>query len=183
MAEHKPTTDRKQVWTFLGLLALASAIFGYAVLPHLDPVRSKLVGNLAPDFTLRLISEGEDGNRLALSDMRGQVVLLDFWASWCAPCRVQAPIIERFARAHEGDAVSVVGVNTGDAEPAARDFIRASGISYPVVFDEQGLVSRAFGANELPTLVVVNARGEITAVHSRVLREAELEELVREAKN
>ena len=181
MAEHKPTTDRKQVWTFLGLLALASAIFGYAVLPHLDPVRSKLVGNLAPDFTLRLISEGEDGNRLALSDLRGQVVLLDFWASWCAPCRVQAPILEQFARTNEDKPITVIGVNTGDAEPAALEFVKSMGISYPVVFDEQGLVARAFGANELPTLVVINAEGEISSIEARVLREPELQQLAQEA--
>lgn len=183
MADHKPTTDRKQVWTFIGLLVLACAFFGYAVLPHMDPGRSRLRGEQSPDFTLRVISGGEPGNRLALSDQRGQVVLLDFWASWCAPCRVQAPILEQFAAKHADDGVTVIGVNTGDAEPAAMDFIRNVGITYPVVFDEQGLVSRAFGASELPTLVVITPDGKVSAIDARIVRASELEQLVQQARN
>lgn len=183
MAEHKPTTDRSQVWTFVGLLALACAIFGYAVLPHMDPGRSRLRGELAPDFTLRVLSGGEPGNRLALSDQRGQVVLLDFWASWCPPCRAQAPILEQFAARHASDNVTVIGVNTGDAEPPAMEFIRSVGLTYPVVFDEQGLVAKAFGASELPTLVVITPTGKVSAIDARLVREAELEQLVQQARN
>lgn len=182
MAEHKPTTDRKQAWTFLGILVLACAFFGYAVLPHMDPGRSRLRGEQSPDFTLRVISGGEPGNRLALSDQRGRVVLLDFWASWCAPCRTQAPILEQFAAKHAED-VRVIGVNTGDAEPAALAFVQSVGITYPVVFDEQGLVSRAFGASELPTLVVITPSGKVSAIDARIVREAELEQLVQQARN
>lgn len=182
MAEHKPTTDRNQVWTFMGLLALACAVFGYAVLPHMDPGRSRLQGERAPDFTLRVISGGEPGNRLALSDQRGQVVLLDFWASWCGPCRIQAPILERFAAMHAQDKVTVIGVNTGDAEPAALEFIRSVGVTYPVVFDEQGMVSRAFGASELPTLVVIDPEGNVSSIDARVFKEQELEQLVKDAR-
>jgi cytochrome c biogenesis protein CcmG, thiol:disulfide interchange protein DsbE len=181
MAEHKPTTDPKQIWTFLGLATLACAIFGYAVLPLMDPGRGKLGGQIAPDFTLRVLSEGEQGNRLALSDQQGQVVILDFWASWCLPCREQAPILERFANAHKDDKVTVIGVNTGDVEPAALDFIRTVGVTYPTVFDEQGMVARAFHAEELPTLVVIDPQGKVIATAARVVREGQLEEWVREA--
>lgn len=183
MAEHKTTTDRKQVWTFVGILVLACAFFGYAVLPHMDPGNSRLRGEQSPDFTLRVISGGEPGNRWALSDQRGRVVVLDFWASWCAPCRTQAPILEKFAAKHADDDVAVIGVNTGDVEPAAMEFIRSVGITYPVVFDEQGLVSRAFGAQELPTLVVITPSGKVSSIDARIVREAELEQLVQQARN
>jgi len=182
MAEHKPTSDRNQLWMFVGLLVLACAVFGYAVLPHMDPGRSRLRGELAPDFTLRVISGGEPGNRLALSDQRGRVVLLDFWASWCAPCRTQAPILEQFAARHASD-VTVIGVNTGDAEPAALDFVRSVGITYPIVFDEQGMVAKAFGASELPTLVVIGPTGKVSAIDARIIRDNELESLVQQARN
>jgi cytochrome c biogenesis protein CcmG, thiol:disulfide interchange protein DsbE len=181
MALHKPTTDPKQLWTFLGLAILACAIFGYAVLPLMDPGRGKLGGQMAPDFTLRVLSGGEQGSRLALSDQQGQVVILDFWASWCLPCREQAPILERFIATHKDDKVTVIGVNTADAEPAALDFIRTAGISYPTVFDEQGAVARAFHAEELPTLVVIDPTGKVVASAARVVREGQLEEWVQQA--
>lgn len=181
MAQHKPTTDPKQLWTFLGLAALACAIFGYAILPLMDPGRGKLGGQLAPDFTLKLLSGGEQGSRLALSDQQGQVVVLDFWASWCMPCRQQAPILERFAATHKDDKVTVIGVNTGDVEPAALDFVRTLGITYPTVFDEKGEVARAFHAEELPTLVVIDPKGKVVATAARVVREGQLEEWLTKA--
>ncbi len=176
MALHKPTTDPKQIWTFLGLAAFLCAIFGYAVLPLMDPGRGKLGGQQAPDFTLKVLSGGEQDSRLALSDQQGQVVILDFWASWCLPCREQAPILERFAATHKDDKVTVIGVNTGDVEPAALDFVRTAGITYPTVFDEQGAVARAFHAEELPTLVVIDPTGKVIATAARVVREGQLEE-------
>jgi cytochrome c biogenesis protein CcmG, thiol:disulfide interchange protein DsbE len=181
MALHKPTSDPKQLWMFLGLAVLSCAIFGYAILPLVDPGRGKLGGQPAPDFTLRVLSGGEPNSRLALSDQRGQTVILDFWASWCAPCREQAPILERFANQHKDDKVTVIGVNTADAEPPALDFIRAAGITYPTVFDEQGLVARAFHAEELPTLVVIDPQGKVIATAARVVREGQLEEWVQQA--
>lgn len=181
MALHKPTSDPKQIWTFLGLAALLCAIFGYAVLPLMDPGRGKLGGQMAPDFTLKVLSGGEQGSRLALSDQQGRVVILDFWASWCGPCREQAPILERFVAAHQADKVTVIGVNTGDVEPAALDFIRSAGITYPTVFDEQGAVARAFHAEELPTLVVISPTGKVVATAARVVREGQLEEWLQKA--
>lgn len=181
MAQHKPTSDPKQLWTFLGLAVLACAIFGYAILPMMDPGRGRLGGQMAPDFTLRMLSGGEQGSRLALSDQQGQVVMLDFWASWCLPCKEQAPVLERFAALHKDDKLTVIGVNTADAEPAALEFIRTAGLTYPTVFDEQGAVARAFHAQELPTLVVIDPTGKVVATAARVVREEQLEEWFQQA--
>jgi thiol-disulfide isomerase/thioredoxin len=135
MATHKPTSDPKQLWTFLGLLALVAGIFGYAVLPFLDPGRAPSTGAVAPDFTLGLLGkEGETG-RVQLSDYRGHPVVLDFWASWCAPCRAQAPILDRVSKQMESAGVRLIGVNTGDQVGAARAFIESAALSYPSVVD------------------------------------------------
>ncbi len=182
MAEHKKTSDPKQLWTFLGLAVLACAIFGYAVLPYLDPGRSRLVNGTAPDFTLEVVAGGQAGNRISLADFRGHVVVLDFWASWCPPCRAQAPIIDRVAKHYDGQPVSVIGVNTSDHEQAARAFWDKAGLSYVSVLDETGKVARAFGAQELPTLVVINAAGKVTFAGARVVTEPELKALIEEAR-
>jgi peroxiredoxin len=181
MAEHKPTTDPRQLWMFFGLLLLVVAFFGYAVLPHVDPGRSRLSGKPAPDFTLEVLSEQTPGNRLALSDLRGQVVVLDFWASWCGPCRQQAPIIESVYRKFEAKGLRVVGINTSDQPKPALQFLATAGLTYPSVVDTTGLVSRAFGADQLPTLVLIDREGVVRSVQPRVVPEKELTALVENA--
>ncbi len=181
MEKHKQTSDPRQLWTFFGLAVLVVAFFGYAVLPYVDPGRGALVGNPAPDFTLGVISPEADGNRIRLSDYREQVVLLDFWASWCGPCRAQAPIIDRVSRQLEGKAVSVIGVNTGDHVEAAKTFLNDAQLSYPSVIDTTGDVARAFGANQLPTLVLIDKTGNIVSIQARMISEEELISLVEEA--
>jgi cytochrome c biogenesis protein CcmG/thiol:disulfide interchange protein DsbE len=174
------TADLKQAWTVGGLVLVVSLIFGLVVLPRIGQSDSKLVGVEAPDFTLPVIHGGETGNRLRLGDLRGKTVLLDFWASWCGPCRAQAPVLDAFARRYPKDAM-VVGVNTGDELAAAVDFLKSRGLSYTAVFDETGAIGRAYGASTLPTLVVVDAKGRIRAVRRRIVKENELEELLKAA--
>lgn len=180
MAEHKPTTDRRQALTFLGLAGLAVAFFGYAILPLLDPVKSPLMNSPAPDFTLGIIAGGEPGSRWALSDHRGKVVILDFWASWCAPCRVQAPVVERIAQRFPD--VEVVGVNTSDDMSDAMAFLRSNPTTYVSVFDGQGAVAGAYRATALPTLVVVDASGNVSAFEQRALKEDRIVALIEAAR-
>ncbi len=181
MAKEKPTSDPRQLWTFFGLLALVAAFFGYAVLPYMDPGAAGVVGKPAPDFTLSVISDDGEGNRIRLSDYREQVVLLDFWASWCGPCRAQAPIIDRVSQKLAGKSVSVIGVNTGDHVEAAQAFLTDAHLSYPSVLDTTGEVARAFGANQLPTLVLIDREGNVLSVQARIISEQELVALVEDA--
>jgi thiol-disulfide isomerase/thioredoxin len=181
MAEHKPTTDSRQLWTFFGMLALVAAIFGYAVLPHMDPGRSRLSGKLAPDFTLDVISGNDAGNRIQLSALKDNVVVLEFWASWCGPCRQQAPIIERVGKKFAAEGVRIVGVNTSDRLETAQAYLQTAGLTYPSVIDKTGEVSHAFGANALPTLVVIDKKGQVRSVQARVVPEHELTALIANA--
>jgi thiol-disulfide isomerase/thioredoxin len=92
-----------------------------------------------PEFELGLLS----GGTLSSADLEGSPVVLNVWASWCTPCREEAPVFERLWREYEDEGVRFVGVNTQDTEEGALDFVKDFGMTYPVVFDrEQELVEQ-----------------------------------------
>lgn len=183
MATRKATADPKQGFKIIGAVLLIVALLGYAVLPMMDPGRSRLIGTPAPDFTLPVAYNGEPGSRIALRDLRGQAVVVDFWASWCAPCRAQAPVIDRVARRHEGHGVVVLGVSTsGDDWASAVRFAQSHNLRYTTLFDDGSKVGNAYRVQVLPTLVIIDQNGTIRAVHTRVIGEAELEKLIQEAR-
>lgn len=173
MAEQKPTSDKRQLWTFFGLATLTALFFGYVVLPYAAPRSGPLLGKDAPNFTLPVMSGGEPGSRLELAALRGKVVVLDFWASWCGPCRAQAPAIEKIHESYPESDVAVVGVNTADSESGAKGFLDSAKLSYPSVRDD-GTVAIQYGATTLPTLVVIDKQGKVQTLAAQVFSEREL---------
>jgi cytochrome c biogenesis protein CcmG/thiol:disulfide interchange protein DsbE len=102
-----------------------------------------------------------DGGTLALSSLRGQYVLVNFWASWCIPCRDEAPLLERAWREYRNRGLTVVGVNIQDLEPEARKFIAQFKVSYPNVRDRDGRVSRAYGITGVPESFFIDREGRV----------------------
>lgn len=177
------TFDPKQGWVFIALLIGASLFFGLVVLPYADP-RAKgqlsAAGVRAPDFSLPVLQGGSPGARVRLSDLRGRVVLMDFWASWCGPCREQMPAVERIAaRTDESDTI-VLGINTADNPQAALQMLSELKTHYTILHDT-GEVARGYGATALPTLVLIDREGKIIVRESTVLSEARLQQLLESA--
>jgi thiol-disulfide isomerase/thioredoxin len=109
-------------------------------------------------------------------------VLLDFWATWCGPCRAEAPVVDALSRRWHEKGVVVVGVNVdtrGEGNP--RDFALSHGLTFPIVHDEDGVASHDFEVHSLPTLIVISPTGTVTAIRTGPTDEAELERLVRQA--
>ena len=179
MTQLKPTKDIRQAWALGALVLSLIIIFAFVVLPYVDPGRQQ--DREAPAFVLPVIYGGDVGNKLSLADLRGNVVLLDFWASWCGPCRKQMPILDRIAEAYADDSVIVVGVNTDTDPRLALDFLRQRPVSYVSVFDEAGEVGAMYGVSKLPTMVLIDARGKIVYSEARLLSERSIAELVEAA--
>jgi cytochrome c biogenesis protein CcmG/thiol:disulfide interchange protein DsbE len=180
----KPTQNPRQAWLSIVLVLIVSGLFAFIVLPKINPGGSSSgkEGQQAPDFALDVIHAGDPGSRFRLSDQKGKPVVLDFWASWCGPCRQQAPIIDAFARKHERDDVVVVGVATDDRRGDAQAMADKLGLGYPSVYDTGSSVAGEYRVRALPTLVVVDVSGKISAVRTRVVSASELEELLADAR-
>ncbi|HEX8053485.1 MAG TPA: TlpA disulfide reductase family protein [Thermoleophilaceae bacterium] len=102
--------------------------------------------------------------KLSVDDHRGKVVVLNFWASWCAPCRDEAPLLERWHRRIAAQGGTVLGVDALDATGDAREFVRRFGITYPNVRDVSGEHLRPFGISAYPETFVLDRRGRIAAL-------------------
>ena len=121
------------------------------------------VGMRAPDFRLpRIGRSGHD----SLADLRGYVVVLNFWASWCAPCRKEVPALELTWQLYRDKHVVVIGVSIDDKKSAAEDFLGSFPVSYPILHDREGKVAaEKWGVKSVPTLILIDAGGEIRERH------------------
>ncbi len=131
----------------------ASHGINYKLVPNLEPMTDK---SPTPDFTL----PGPSGKKVSLKDFRGKVVLLNFWASWCVPCRQEMPAMERLYQEFKGKDFVMLGVNVKDQRKQALEFVKELKITYPILLDEHGDVGLLYGAWGLPTTYLLGPKGE-----------------------
>jgi len=115
------------------------------------------VNRAAPDFTLTTF----DGTAISMQDLRGKPVVINFWASWCPPCRIEAPLIERTWRSYEKRGLIVLGVNIQDRKEDALSYIREFDVTYPNGPDPTGEISIDYGVSGLPVTFFISGQGEV----------------------
>ncbi|HTJ82354.1 MAG TPA: TlpA disulfide reductase family protein [Polyangiaceae bacterium] len=171
--------DRSFIMFAAAAIALA-VLAGFFLLPRLAHTK-KLDAKPAPEFVLPVVHNGDPGSRLALADLKGKPVLIDFWATWCGPCAMQTPIVDRLAKRYEGK-VNVVGIDVADDDPnVARRYAEQKQLSYPVVVDDKGLTQREYGVTKLPSLIIIDKDGKVIHQTSGLVDEATLDRMLREA--
>jgi len=157
---------------FLGLL-----VWGML---HKEPITGlsgiTMVNRPAPQFTLTTFK----GTSISLAGLKDKPIVLNFWASWCPPCRLEAPLLERTWRAYKDRGVIFIGVNIQDKEEDALNYIREFDITYPNAPDPTGEVSIDYGVSGLPVTFFVSRKGEIVrrwvgALEKKVLISSVLE--------
>jgi peroxiredoxin len=133
-----------------------------ALLITLTPLASALTGSgPAANFTLKSAS----GENIRLSEYRGQVVLINFWASWCGPCRQEMPHLENIYRKYEPLGFTVFGVNVEQDRHMADKVLRDIPVSFPILFDNENLVSELYGVDAMPATILVDRDGTIRHMH------------------
>ncbi len=117
----------------------------------------------APDATRALPVLGASAHS-TLASLRGKVVVLNFWASWCEPCQTEAPLLEHAQGSLERHRATVLGVTYQDASPDSEGFVRRFHITYPVVRDTTGEFASSFGTHQVPESFIINRQGQIVAI-------------------
>lgn len=127
------------------------------------------IGQPAGDFELQSL----DGSTVQLSGLRGKVVVLNFWATWCGPCIREMPMFDEFSRAFPNDLV-ILGVNMQESEAKVKDFIQSVEISYPILLDSTAKVGKQFQVMALPDTLFIDRDGILRFHHIGILSEAQL---------
>jgi cytochrome c biogenesis protein CcmG/thiol:disulfide interchange protein DsbE len=152
--EEQPKRKLSPVWVATGAVALVViALLGYSLVT--GPSAALQVGQAAPEFQLTTF----DGDTVSLGGLRGQVVVLNFFASWCNPCRQEAPDLQEAWREYEGRGVQFLGIAYKDAASKAQAFLAEFDATYPSALDPGSRVSRAYGVTGVPETYVIDQEG------------------------
>lgn len=158
----------------------AAALLLVAWFLALSPVQAAMpaIGGKAPDFTLR----SNTGKNLKLSDYRGQVVMLNFWATWCAPCRQEMPQLNRLHEQYRKGGFVLLGVNVDDKPKVAEDLAQQLKVVFPVLFDADKQVSRRYDVDAMPSTLLIDRDGAVQFIHRgyRAGVEKQYEDKIRE---
>jgi peroxiredoxin len=137
------------------LLGAALAAASWAATPAVAPA------GLAPDFTLRTM----DGPNVRLQEQRGRVVMVNFWATWCGPCRQEMPQLNRLYEKYRGSGFVLLGVNVDDDAHKAAEVAAKLGVRFPVLLDTDKSVSKRYDLATMPSTVIIDRDGTVRHVH------------------
>ena len=115
----------------------------------------------APDFTLT----DANGQSVTLSDLRGQVVMINFWASWCGPCREEMPLLEQIHQRYEALGFTLLGVNVEEDPTNGQAFLQERPVSFPVLYDSKNSISKLYEVIAMPSTVLIDRQGNIRYLH------------------
>ena len=118
-------------------------------------------GGPAPSFTLAALT----GQQAALSQYKGQVVMVNFWATWCGPCQQEMPLLDQMYKKYKPAGFTLIGVNVDKEAPAVKELMARKPVSFPVLLDPANQVSKAYHVDEMPSSVLIDRKGEIRYIH------------------
>ena len=147
--------------------------------PRVESTKSQLVGATAPEFRVRPL----EGGTLSRSDLAGKTVIVNFWNTWCAPCRAELPELKRFWARHRDDpTVAFVGIVRDDRERAARDYVASEGIDWTIATDPSARASLDFGTRGQPETFAISPEGVVAGAQIGPASVEDLETMLRAAR-
>ena len=140
---------KHRIATFLALLLSVPALAGSSA------------SGPAPQFSL----ESRNGPKISLAQYKGQVVMLNFWASWCGPCRQEMPLLESIYKKYNKMGFTMIGVNVEPDSNAANEWLKATPVSFPILYDRDSKVSKLYDVAGMPSTVIIDRSGKLRVLH------------------
>jgi len=142
--------------TTRGLAGLLAACIFLAA-----PARGEISQGSAPDFALK----SHSGENIRLSELRGEVVMINFWASWCGPCRQEMPLLDQLYTEYQPMGFTILGVNVEEDPTQAKALLEEIPVSFPVLFDTRSQVSKLYDVVAMPSTVLLDRDGNVRYLH------------------
>ncbi|WP_460415426.1 thiol-disulfide oxidoreductase ResA [Planifilum fimeticola] len=166
---------RTRFWVRRLLMLAMLALIGFA-LYQTGESEAVEIGQTAPDFELTTL----DGKTVRLSEFRGKGVLINFWASWCKPCRDEMPAIQRVYERHRDKGLEVLGVNIAETGVTVDGFVRHLDLTFPILLDQNREVTQLYGIGPIPSSIFVSPEGKVVRKVSGQMQEGQIESMVLE---
>jgi cytochrome c biogenesis protein CcmG, thiol:disulfide interchange protein DsbE len=184
MATTPPRLSRKAIIGFVVTTALSASLLLLLLLRLISASQavanggiSPVVGHAAPDFTITLLN-GKQGQTLHLADLKGKPVVLNFWASWCTPCKDEAPILQAASQQYAAQGVVFIGIAYEDVPANSMRFLQQYDITYAIGPDTSGAISISYGVPTVPETVFINRQGIVTEIFGGALSKNLLDQRV-----
>lgn len=129
--------------------------------PQPESEAEKMVGSMAPDFSVALL----DGGTLKLSEKRGDIVILDFWATWCGPCRIAMPVLSRVSKEFAAQGVRLYGVDLEEGPTTIKAYLERQGLDVTVALDRDGSIAELYKVTGIPQTVIIDREGKVAVMH------------------
>ncbi|OTA41537.1 MAG: hypothetical protein A6D92_05830 [Symbiobacterium thermophilum] len=153
----------------LGIMAFV--VLFLLLVPRTDAYAVPQVGSPAPDFEIPAL----DGGTVRLSDLRGQPVVINFWATWCPPCRKEMPDFQEVYERYHGDGLQFYAINVGESRVTVRDFMARIGVDLPVLIDAGEEAQSAYNILPIPATFFIDREGIVRAVYQYQMSRAQIE--------
>lgn len=122
---------------------------------------SEKISGKAPNFTLK----SRSGKNIKLSELRGEVVMLNFWASWCGPCRQEMPLLEKIHKKYKRLGFTLLGVNVEENSTDAKNYLKDVKVTFPILFDKTQKTSKLYDVSAMPTTILIDRNGNKRFIH------------------
>ncbi|BAD40718.1 redoxin domain-containing protein [Symbiobacterium thermophilum] len=165
----RPAWKRWVSGVSLGIMAFV--VLFMLLVPRTDAYAVPQVGSPAPDFEIPAL----DGGSVRLSDLRGQPVIINFWATWCPPCRKEMPDFQEVYDRYKGDGLQFYAINVGESRVTVRDFMARIGVDLPVLIDAGEEAQSAYNILPIPATFFIDREGIVRAVYQYQMSRAQIE--------